>query len=335
MNFFIRRPFDISQNLHTPENIYQNRQQHRRDFLKSLGTGIAAIGVSGIGVSIGLSGCSKPTDEEIFSAGKAPALPEADAALYPASHNDQFTYGRTETAKRAAAEYTNFYEFSKNKDSWQFVGDFQPTGWSFEVTGLCNKPRKFDMDDLYKLMTLEERAYRHRCVETWAMAVPWTGFSFSHLLKLVEPKKSARFVAFETFNQPEVSPGMRNHPEYPWAYKEYLTIDEALNDLTFMATGVFGEPLPKQHGAPVRMVVPWKYGFKSIKSIVKIHLTDKQPSTFWNSVAPHEYGTVANVNPNVPHPRFSQKNETMLGSGEQVKTQLYNGYGEYVAKLYG
>jgi sulfoxide reductase catalytic subunit YedY len=202
------------------------------------------------------------------------------------------------------------------------------------VDGLCAKPTKFDLDDLYRRMPLEERQYRHRCVETWSMCVPWTGFPLRELLKAVEPKPEARFVAFETFDRPEVAPHRASSVGYPWPYTEGLTMAEATNELVLLATGMYGHPLLKQNGAPIRLVVPWKYGYKSIKSIVRIRLTDTQPATFWNTIQPAEYDFQANVNPDVPHPRWSQRSERMLGTGAMFDTVLYNGYGEFVGDLY-
>ncbi len=331
MHFISRKPWDLPQSQHTPLEVYENRRWHRREFLRSLG-----MSVAGLGIGQSLIGCSKPTTEEITKAGAVEELPEEAASIYPAKRNAKFEYGRKETVKREAAEFCNFYEFTgpRSKAAWKYVGDFKPSPWKVEVDGLCSKPRTFDLDDIYKLFKFEERAYRHRCVETWAMCVPWTGFPLKDLLKLVEPKAAAKFVAFETFNRPDQARFMKRDSSFPWPYTEGLTIAEATNDLAFATTGVFGQQLPKQHGAPIRLVLPWKYGFKSIKSIVKITLTDKQPKTFWNAQAPDEYGFEANVNPDKPHPRWSQRTEWMLGTRERFDTKLYNGYGEYVASLY-
>lgn len=329
MNFFVRKPWDMHQSLHTPVEVYRQRKLLRRDFLQALGVGTASAGLSTL-----FSGCHTPTDEEIEQAGEAP-VPAAAKQRYPAQRDPRFSYGRPETKKRDAAEYTNFYEFSMRKDTWRYVDQFQPEPWTFEVGGLCRKPRKFDMDDVYQTFQLEERAYRHRCVETWAMCIPWTGFPLQALLKQVEPLPSAQFVAFETFNRPTEAPGIDNTPDNPWPYTEGLTLAEATNELSLLATGIYGEPLPKQHGAPIRLVVPWKYGFKSIKSIVKITLTDRQPATFWNTLIPQEYGFEANVDPGVSHPRWSQAREWMLPDrSNQYDTVVYNGYGDYVGSLY-
>jgi len=321
MNYFVRRPWDIAQSKHTDENLYFDRES-RRAFLK-------AMGLTGLGMSSMMLGCQKTSIEEIDAAGKV----ASNEDQYPARRNDAFEYGRDETERRAAAEFTNFYEFTTRKTVYRHVDKFEPTPWSFRVDGLCSAPREFDLDDVYKTFDLEERAYRHRCVETWAMCVPWTGFPLSELLKLVEPKPEAKYVRMETFFLPEQAP-QQQYESFPWAYTEGLTIEEAMNPLSFIATGIYGAPLPKQHGAPVRLVLPWKYGFKSIKSIVKIELTSEQPATFWNTQNAREYAFEANVDPEVPHPRWSQASESMLGSGERFPTVKYNGYGDYVGKLY-
>ena len=324
----IRHPWDIAESLHTAESVYHRRQQHRREFLRVMGGTALATGLAGP-----IVGCTRPAEEEVRQAGAVEPLPAAQAALYPAKRNRAFVYGRPETLRRDAAEYTNFFEFTPGKETYRFVELFQPAPWSLLIDGLCSKPQTFDLDDIYTRFLLEERTYRHRCVETWAMCVPWTGFRLRDLLELVQPQPSARFVTFETFNRPKQAPNMLDWTN-PWPYTEALTIDEAKNELAFIATGIYGEPLLKQHGAPIRLVVPWKYGFKSIKSIVHITLTNEQPATFWNTLLPNEYGLNANVEPDVPHPRWSQNTEWMLGSMERYNSQKYNGYGEYVADLY-
>lgn len=322
MNYFVRRPWDLPQNRITEESVFNNKPC-RRDFLKSLGF------MAGAGIAGGLVGCQRATLEEIDNAGKV----EVGKQNYPFPRNPGFEYGRPETERRDAAEYTNFYEFTTSKQVFQYVEKFEPTPWKFTVEGLCKAPTTFDLDDIYSQFTLEERAYRHRCVETWAMCVPWTGFPLADLLTKVEPLASAKYVQFETFFKPEQA-ATQAYDEYPWPYAEGLTIQEAMNPLTLLTTGIYGAPLPKQHGAPVRLVVPWKYGFKSIKSIVSIKLTDKQPKTFWNQLNPHEYGFMANVEPEVSHPRWSQTTEWMLGNRERFQTVKYNGYGDYVGGLY-
>lgn len=199
---------------------------------------------------------------------------------------------------------------------------------------MCAKPQTFDVDDLLKTMQFEERHYRHRCVETWAMCVPWTGFPLRDLLARVEPSPGVKYVAFETFDRPDEAPHVKEDRSFPRPYTEALTLAEATNELAFIATGIYGHPLLKQHGAPIRLVLPWKYGFKSIKSIVKITLTARKPSTFWTAVLPGEYEFQANVNPDVSHPRWSQRIEWMLGTKQRHETVIYNGYGAHVAELY-
>lgn len=322
MNYFVRRPWDLPQRFITDKKIYDDKQG-RREFLKSLGI------TAGASLSLSLLGCQKDSIEEIEAAGKV----EVGQQNYPFPRNEEFEYGRPETERREALEYANFYEFTTSKLVYQYVDKFEPTPWKFSVDGLCRNPTTFDIDDIYNQFQFEERAYRHRCVETWAMCVPWTGVPLSELLKKVEPLAGAKFVRFETFMNPEQAVSQQDSL-YPWPYTEGITIQEAMNPLTLLTTGLYGEPLPKQNGAPVRIILPWKYGFKGIKSIVRVELTDKQPATFWNSLNPHEYGFEANVDPDVPHPRWSQASEWMLGTRERHPTQKYNGYGDYVASMY-
>ena len=234
-----------------------------------------------------------------------------------------------------AATYNNFYEFSSSKTNiWKLVERFETRPWEIEISGLVENPMKIDIDDLIKQMPLEERIYRFRCVETWAMVVPWIGFPMKALLEKVQPKNEAKYVRMTTFMDPDVA-FQQNNGRLPWPYVEGLTLAEAMNDLAMLVVGIYGHILPPQHGAPIRLIVPWKYGFKSIKSIVSIEFTDKKPRTFWNVILPREYGFEANVNPNVPHPRWSQANEWLIPTRDvSYPTQIYNGYGEYVAHLY-
>jgi len=217
---------------------------------------------------------------------------------------------------------------------WQAVGRFKTRPWQVQVGGLVEKPGVYDIEDLIRQMPLEERTYRMRCVEAWAMVVPWYGFPLRELMKTVMPKSGAKFVKFTSFLDPEVAPGQKRHADMPWPYTEGLTLDEAANELSFLAIGIYGHTLPGQHGGPVRLVVPWKYGYKSIKSVVAIEFTDQRPASFWNKAIPDEYGYEANVDPDVPHPRWSQRREKMLGTGEIYATQKFNGYGEQAAYLY-
>ena len=305
----------------TPEILFFDR----RHFLRALG----AAGIGAIAGSAGCAGQERTPQKE-----PAPKTPTSD--MYPAARNSKYVLKQAVTREVDAAHYNNFYEFTIEKDRvWRMTNAFKIRPWTVEVSGEVHKPGRYDIDALVRKMPLEDRLYRHRCVETWAMAVPWTGFPFTALANLVQPKASARFVRFDSFNRPKQAPGQRN-ASYPWPYTEGLTIAEAMNELTLLATGIYGHELPKQHGAPLRLVVPWKYGFKGIKSIERIEFTASQPRTFWNSLSPREYSFTANVEPQVPHPRWSQEYEWLIPnrSASRRKTMLYNGYGEYVAQLY-
>ena len=247
--------------------------------------------------------------------------------------NPKYTVDRALTAEKDATTYNNFYEFGTDKSIYRAAQKLNTSPWAIQIDGMVEKPRTLDIDEVIKAVTLEERVYRHRCVETWAMTVPWTGFPLSALVKIAAPLASAKYVVFETLADPKVMPGLR-FGGFDWPYVEGCTMAEANTDLAFMATGMYGKALPKQDGAPIRLVLPWKYGFKSIKSIVKVSFTDKRPATFWEGLQPSEYGFWANVNPAVPHPRWSQASERLLTSDERVPTKIYNGYGEFVAGLY-
>jgi methionine sulfoxide reductase catalytic subunit len=230
--------------------------------------------------------------------------------------------------------YNNYYEFTTDKQGVAELSPaFNPSPWTVEVYGLVSKPKTYGIEDLLSKFTQEERIYRLRCVEAWSMVIPWNGFSLSNILKEVEPTSDAKFVRFETVYRPKEMPGQKS-PFYPWPYQEGLRLDEAMHDLTILATGLYGLPMPNQDGAPIRLVVPWKYGFKSIKSIVKIELVANQPATLWNTVGPDEYGFYSNVNPNRPHPRWSQATERRIGELQRRPTLMFNGYAEQVASLY-
>ncbi|MDA0739935.1 MAG: protein-methionine-sulfoxide reductase catalytic subunit MsrP [Nitrospirae bacterium] len=317
----------IFDRLATPESVYLQAVS-RRSYLKLLGA-VALLSTGGV------SGCSMPVSEEEFS--KSPKnfeFSDVDRQVYPSSPNPEFQLDRAMTEEHIAAQYNNFYEFSEAKDDiWKRVGGFKPRPWTVKIKGLVKNPQVIDVDDLLKTMPLEERLYRHRCVEAWAMAVPWTGFPLKVLVKKVEPLSTARYLRFTSFHTPNIAMGQRGYG--PWPYTESLTLAEAMNDLALLATGIYGHPLPKQHGAPIRLVMPWKYGFKSIKSIVSIEFLAEEPATFWNTMAPSEYDQVANVNPGIPHPRWSQATERMLGTDQRFPTQLFNGYTSWVGGLYG
>lgn len=315
----ISKSWEISGNLATPESVFMNR----RKFLQ--GTALTTLATTAL-----LTGCTSGSLEPNTEI----ALSAAEKKVYPARRNEIFQLDRKLTAENIAGSYNNFYEFSSVKeDVIVHAQDLVKRPWAVEVTGLVRRPQTFDVDDLLKTLPIEERLYRHRCVEAWAMAVPWTGFPLKALLNKVEPTPKATHVRMTTFYKPFTAQGQLAFWE-PWPYMEGLTIQEAMNDLAFMAVGIYGHPLPKQHGAPIRLVVPWKYGFKSIKSVIKIELIDYRPATFWNTLQGLEYDFTANVNPKIPHPRWSQAQEKMIGTGEVRPTLPYNGYAKEVARLY-
>ena len=240
---------------------------------------------------------------------------------------------RNITPYKIVTRYNNFYEFGTSKQIWKAAKKLKSRPWKVELMGEINKPTIFDIDDLIRKFNLEERVYRFRCVEAWSMVVPWLGFSLSELVKLAEPNNNVKYIAFETFFNPDVAKGQKQN-WYPWPYLECITIEEALNELAFLAIGIYGKNLPNQNGAPIRLVLPWKYGFKSIKSIAKIKFLKERPKTFWENIAPNEYGFWANVNPNFPHPRWSQTMEKDIGTGLKIPTKIFNGYEKWVQHIY-
>ena len=246
---------------------------------------------------------------------------------YPPKVNNLYKVNRPITKESDATTYTNFYEFGSSKNIWRRAAKLKTSPWTITIDGLVKKPLTIDIDDLLrKIGGIEERVYRFRCVESWSMTVPWSGFSLNKILSLVEPSSDAKFIKFETFYEPDIAPGQKQK-WYPWPYQEGITIDEAKNDLSFIATGIYGKKLPNQNGAPLRLVIPWKYGFKSIKSIVKISFVSSRPKGLWEKIAPAEYGFWANVNPQISHPRWSQSTEQQLGIEGRIPTVIYNGYG--------
>jgi len=268
-------------------------------------------------------------------AAQAQAKEAADpsAGLYPLKRNERYTLDRKITDEKAATTYNNFYEFGSHKQIWQAAQKLPIRPWTVTIDGMVEKEMTIDIDTLLKQMPLEERLYRHRCVEAWSMAVPWGGFALKALVDFARPQGSAKYLQMQTFHDKNVASGQKQF-WYPWPYVEGLTLAEATNELAFIATGMYGKPIPKQNGAPLRLAVPWKYGFKSVKSIVRFTFTDKRPKSFWEVVQGAEYGFWANVNPAVAHPRWSQATEMVLGTGSRVPTLLYNGYAEQVADLY-
>jgi methionine sulfoxide reductase catalytic subunit len=258
---------------------------------------------------------------------------DPSAGLYPAKRNPKYTLDRPLTPEKYPESYNNFYEFGTDKDIVSAAQALPIRPWTITIDGMVDKKMTIDIDDLFKKMPLEERLYRHRCVEAWSFTVPWTGFSLAALIDMAKPLGSAKYLKMVTFMDPKVA-SEQNKFFYPWPYTEGLTIAEATNELAFMVTGMYGKPLPKQDGAPLRLATPWKYGFKSIKSIVHFEFTDKRPVSYWEQLQSSEYGFWANVNPEVPHPRWSQETERVLGTDQRVPTLMYNGYGDYVASLY-
>jgi methionine sulfoxide reductase catalytic subunit len=306
----IKRADDIRSSEITPEGLYHNR----RDFLKAASS---VLGASAFGTL--LPGC-------------------VDAAVQQQPALKKSKYDTTEklTPYEDVSGYNNYYEFGTDKEDPvrnPATRTFKTTPWTIEVAGMVKKPAKYALDDLLKGITMEDRIYRMRCVEAWSMVIPWHGFPLATLMKKLEPLPSAKYVEFKTLFDPARMPEQRA-PMLHWPYTEGLRIDEAMNELAMMAVGVYGKPGPVQNGAPIRLVTPWKYGFKGVKAIVKITFTDKMPISAWMEQSPREYGFYANVNPDVDHPRWSQATERRLGEFFKRKTLPFNGYGEYVASMY-
>jgi sulfoxide reductase catalytic subunit YedY len=310
MHIHRKRPWDLPEHAATPEHVFLNR----RNFL--------------------VSGAAALTAPSILS----PALAqEADpsAGLYPAKQNGRYQLdGRDITPEAVNANYNNFYEFGSSKRIASAAQALKIRPWTIRIDGMVDKEQTIGIDDLLKKVEIEERLYRHRCVEAWSMTVPWSGFPLKALVAIANPAASAKYIRFETFMDPKMAPGQRQ-TWYPWPYTEGVTMAEAANELAFLVTGAYGKPLAKSFGAPIRLALPWKYGFKHIKSISRVTFTDQRPKTFWESLQSAEYGFWANVNPQVSHPRWSQADEEVLGTnGKRIPTVIFNGYGEYVADLY-
>ena len=308
----IKKPTGLTAADLTPKHIYFNR----RNFLRGLG----------------IAGAATVVGERFSSVLSHPGIVEANAKLSAVKSN--YIVNEKITPEDDVTHYNNFYEFGTDKaDPAQNAQNFRTSPWTVSVEGDVKTARKFSMDEILKLAPLEERIYRHRCVERWSIVVPWIGYSLSAILKLVEPLPNAKYVAFQSFYDPKQMP----HSAYTgldYPYVEGLRLDEAMHPLALLCVGMYGETLPNQDGAPVRMVIPWKYGYKSIKSIVKIRLQSSEPPTTWNRQAPNEYGFYSNVNPDVDHPRWSQATERRLGEIFMHKTLLFNGYADQVASLY-
>ncbi len=308
----IKRKFgwEIPEHKVTPEAVFLNRRAVLAGF-----AGAAVTGFSGFAFAEG----------------------DPSQGLYPAPLNQAYKdAGRAVTDEKYNTNYNNFYEFGTSKGIASEAEKLRIRPWEIAIDGEVDKPFVIGLDDLLKKVTLEERIYRHRCVEAWSMVVPWSGFPLKKLVELAQPKADAKYVRFETFNDPEMASGQQPglFGTMPWPYVEGLTLAEAMHDLTFVVTGAYGKPVAKSMGAPIRIHMPWKYGFKSIKSIVKVSFVKERPIGMWEQLQASEYGFWANVNPEVPHPRWSQASEQVLGTGERIDTQLFNGYGAFVAPLY-
>jgi methionine sulfoxide reductase catalytic subunit len=304
------RGWEIPEARVTPEHVFLNR----RSFMAASAGAVALAAV-------------KP----------ARADTDPSASLYPAKPNPAYAdAGRPVTAESDNANFNNYYEFGTSKQIADAAKALPIRPWSIVIDGEVEKPATIAIDDLFKQVTFEERIYRHRCVEAWSMVVPWTGFPLKRLVEIAKPTSNAKYLRFETFNKPDVAVGQKDglFTSFPWPYIEGVTMAEAMNDLPLMVTGAYGKPLPNSMGAPLRLHLPWKYGFKSIKGIVKVSFVAERPLSFWEQLGPEEYGFWANVNPEVAHPRWSQATEEVLGAGERVPTLLYNGYGAQVAELY-
>jgi sulfoxide reductase catalytic subunit YedY len=303
-----KRGWELPESAATPEALFFNR----RDIMRGLAAGT-------------------------ILAAAAPLLPGGAAAAeevaYPFPRNDGFKLDREVTPEKLNLQYNNYYEFGSQKEIYKQAEKLVIKPWTVAIDGMVDKPVTLDLDELLAKMPREERLYRHRCVEAWAMAVPWEGFALAKLVEMAQPQSAAKYVRFESFKRPEQAPGQRQI-WYPWPYVEGVTLAEAMNELPFLVTGAYGKPLGNSMGAPLRLALPWKYGFKSAKGIVRINFTDQKPKTFWEALGPEEYGFWANVNPQVPHPRWSQASERVLGTNNRVPTQLWNGYGEFVASMY-
>ncbi|MEH6630110.1 MAG: protein-methionine-sulfoxide reductase catalytic subunit MsrP [Halopseudomonas aestusnigri] len=321
----LRKRWELKENQATSESVYLNR----RSFIKKAALGSAVLSAGMI------AGCEEQSAEATAAAPvkSQPSSLDPSAKYYPAARNDAYKLDRELSLEELATTYNNYYEFGSSKNIHEKAQSLPIRPWSIAIDGMVEKEMNLDIDDLFSKIDFEERLYRHRCVEAWSMAVPWTGFPLRKLVELAQPLSSAKYLRMETFNLPDIATGQKAH-WYPWPYIEGLTIEEATHDLAFIATGIYGKPMPKQNGAPLRLVTPWKYGFKSTKAVIKFTFTDKRPISFWEEIQGSEYGFWANVNPEVPHARWSQATEQPLGKSERVPTLPYNGYAEDIAYLY-
>ena len=323
-----RRGWEIPESLATPEPVARApRPKLHAPGRRSLLAGSAAA------AALALLPADARAQFSSFFGGGAPAVPPKELKPLSASRNARYDAGRPITAEHDATTYNNYYEFSDGKTLYQQAQAVPLDPWSIKITGMVKQPRAIALEDLLKQAKLEERVYRHRCVERWAMTVPWTGFPLADFVRMAEPLGSAKYVVFTTLEDAKHMPGLHK-AYYPWPYVDGLTMQEAMNELSFLSVGMYGKTAPPQNGAPIRLTTPWKYGFKQVKAIVQVDFTDKRPVSFWEKLASDEYGFWANINPAVPHPRWSQATESLLGSQEVVPTKIWNGYGEFVASMY-
>ncbi len=317
-------PWRLPEEDATPEHVYLDR----RSVLRAMGLGTLAMSLP----RVGFADAKAPADDPAIQ----PAVGKLYADRFPADRNEAFTLGgRPITDELVSAKHNNFYEFTTTKDKvWELAQGYSAAPWKVEVRGLVKKNKTLDLDDIFTRFPLQERLYRFRCVERWSMQIPWTGYPLKDLIDYLEPQPSARYIRFVTLLDKKGMPGLKSQPWYPWPYYESLRLDEAMHPLAFVAVGSYGHALPMQHGAPWRVSIPWKYGFKSPKSLVRIEFTKKPPGTFWNDLQPSEYGYFSNVEPEKPHPRWSQRWEQDIGTGETRDTLPYNGYADQVASMY-
>jgi methionine sulfoxide reductase catalytic subunit len=312
MNVIRRRGWEIPASQITPEHLAFSR--------RGLMAGAAALALA-------------PGMAHAQRVGDLANMPDPTADLYPAKRVEKYVLDRAITDEKVNTNYNNFYEFGTSKNVTSEAQALRIRPWTVKLDGMVEKEQTIGIDDLIRKVGIEERAYRHRCVEAWSMAIAWTGFPMSKLVEIAKPLSSAKYVRMETFMDSKMAPGQRAR-WYPWPYVEGVTMAEANNELTFLVTGAYGKPVAKQMGAPLRLALPWKYGFKSIKSVVRFTFTDKRPVGLWEELQSREYGFWANVNPEVPHPRWSQATEEVIGTGQRRPTMLFNGYGEFVASMY-
>lgn len=323
-NVILRPDWQLRERDVTPEAVYL----HRREVLRGLG--LSALGFTVLGLGAGAACASSesdargPTDEELF--------PGLRALSARASEHDP---GRPLTPAHLATRYNNYYEFTTDKDRvWRLASGFTRLPWEVELGGLCERRGRFDLTDVVDFDALEERRYRFRCVEAWSMTVPWIGVPLRKIIEWARPRPRATHVRFVSVHRPAEMPGQESQGWYPWPYFEGLRMDEAMHDLTLAVVGLYGRELTPQNGGPLRIIVPWKYGYKSPKAIARIEFVARRPHTFWNDLQPREYPFLSNVDPSVPHPRWSQATERLLDTGRRIPTLPYNGYADLVASLY-